>query len=40
MQMKSRSFADGAPIPREFAFATIHPTSHITLSTNRNPHLA
>jgi len=40
MQMKSRSFSDGSPIPSEFAFAAIHPTSHITLSRNRNPHLA
>jgi Raf kinase inhibitor-like YbhB/YbcL family protein len=39
MQLKSRSFADRAPIPSEFAFAAIHPTAHITLSTNRNPHL-
>ena len=40
MQMKSRSFADGSPIPSEFAFAAIHPTSHIIPSTNRNPHLS
>jgi phosphatidylethanolamine-binding protein (PEBP) family uncharacterized protein len=39
MQLKSRSFADRAPIPSEFAFAAIHPTTHITLSTNRNPQL-
>jgi Raf kinase inhibitor-like YbhB/YbcL family protein len=39
MQLNSRSFADRAPIPSEFAFAAIHPTTHITLSTNRNPHL-
>ncbi|HTD73030.1 MAG TPA: YbhB/YbcL family Raf kinase inhibitor-like protein [Steroidobacteraceae bacterium] len=39
MQLKSRSFADSAPIPSEFAFASIHPATHITLSTNRNPHL-
>jgi hypothetical protein len=39
MQLKSRSFADRAPIPSEFAFAAIHPTTHITLSTNHNPHL-
>jgi Raf kinase inhibitor-like YbhB/YbcL family protein len=40
MQLKSRSFADGAPIPSEFAFAAIHPGTHIALSANRNPHLA
>jgi Phosphatidylethanolamine-binding protein len=39
VQLKSRSFADRAPIPSEFAFAAIHPTTHITLGTNRNPHL-
>jgi len=38
--MKSRSFSDGAPIPSEFAFAAMDSGSHITLSTNRNPHLA
>jgi Raf kinase inhibitor-like YbhB/YbcL family protein len=40
MQLNSRSFADGASIPSEFAFAAIHPATHIALSTNRNPHLA
>jgi phosphatidylethanolamine-binding protein (PEBP) family uncharacterized protein len=39
MQPKSRSFADHAPIPSEFAFAAIDPADHISLSTNRNPHL-
>ncbi len=39
MQLKSRSFADGAPIPSELAFAAIHPITTIALSTNRNPHL-
>ena len=40
MQLNSRSFADGAPIPSEFAFAAIHPSTHIALSANRNPHLS
>jgi Raf kinase inhibitor-like YbhB/YbcL family protein len=39
MQLKSRSFADRGPIPSEFAFAAIDSAAHITLSTNRNPHL-
>jgi Raf kinase inhibitor-like YbhB/YbcL family protein len=40
MQLTSKSFRDGAPIPGEFAFAVIDPVNHIALSTNRNPHLA
>jgi hypothetical protein len=40
MQLTSKSFSDGAPIPGEFAFAVIAPTNHIALSTNRNPELA
>ena len=40
MQINSKNFTDGAPIPGEFAFAVIDPVSHIALSTNRNPHLA
>jgi Raf kinase inhibitor-like YbhB/YbcL family protein len=40
MQLKSNSFAPGAPIPGEFAFAVIDPKTHVTLSKNRNPHLA
>jgi Raf kinase inhibitor-like YbhB/YbcL family protein len=39
MQLKSRSFADRASIPEEFAFAAIDPVAHIRLSANRNPHL-
>ena len=39
MQLESKSFADGAAIPGEFAFAVISPTNHISLSNNRNPHL-
>jgi Raf kinase inhibitor-like YbhB/YbcL family protein len=40
VQLTSKSFSDGAPIPGEFAFAVIDPVNHIALSTNRNPHLA
>ena len=39
MQLKSRSFRDGEPIPGEFAFAVVDPKNHFALSTNRNPHL-
>jgi Raf kinase inhibitor-like YbhB/YbcL family protein len=39
MQLKSDSFIDGTPIPGEFAFAVIDPTTHVSLSRNRNPHL-
>ena len=40
MKLTSDSFADGAPIPEEFAFGRIDPKLHIALSNNRNPHLA
>lgn len=40
MKLWSDSFKDGAPIPGEFAFGVIDPVSHVTLSSNRNPHLA
>jgi hypothetical protein len=40
MQVTSRSFADGKPIPGEHAFAVQDPASRIRLSSNRNPHLA
>jgi Raf kinase inhibitor-like YbhB/YbcL family protein len=39
MKITSSSFADGAPIPGEFAFAVPHAQNHIELSSNRNPHL-
>ena len=39
MQLTSPSFADGAPIPGEFAFAVPHPEHHVQLSDNRNPAL-
>ena len=40
MKLRSDSFADGGAIPAEFAFGRIDPASHVTLSDNRNPHLA
>ncbi len=40
MLLKSTSFADGATIPGEFAFGVIDPKNHVSLSQNRNPHLA
>jgi hypothetical protein len=40
MRLTSESFGDGAVIPGEFAFAVIDPASHVSLSRNRNPHLA
>lgn len=40
MRLWSNSFADNATIPGEFAFGVIHPTDHVALSANRNPHIA
>ncbi|MCL6328576.1 YbhB/YbcL family Raf kinase inhibitor-like protein [Pectobacterium carotovorum subsp. carotovorum] len=40
LQLSSHSFQDGDTIPGEFAFAVPDATSHITLSSNHNPHLA
>jgi Raf kinase inhibitor-like YbhB/YbcL family protein len=40
MKISSSSFNEGAAIPGEFAFAVIDPVSHVSLSSNRNPHLA
>jgi Raf kinase inhibitor-like YbhB/YbcL family protein len=40
MQLSSHSFQDGQAIPGEFAFAVPHASTHIALSSNRNPHLA
>ena len=39
MELKSRSFAEGAAIPDEFAFAVIDKANHVALSSNRNPQL-
>jgi Raf kinase inhibitor-like YbhB/YbcL family protein len=40
MKLSSESFADGAPIPEEFAFGRIDPKSKIALAGNRNPQLS
>jgi hypothetical protein len=40
MKITSSSFADGSPIPGEYAFAVPDPATRIRLSSNRNPHLA
>lgn len=40
MQLISESFKDNQTIPGEFAFAVPDKTSHVALSSNRNPHLA
>ncbi len=40
MKLWSDSFNDGAAIPGEFAFCVIDPATHVTLSANKNPHLA
>jgi Raf kinase inhibitor-like YbhB/YbcL family protein len=40
MKLWSDSFADGARIPGEHAFAVIDAVNHVKLSANRNPHLA
>jgi hypothetical protein len=39
MKLWSTSFNDGDPIPAEFAFCRIDPSSHATFSDNRNPDL-
>jgi len=40
MKLWSDSFKDGDPIPAEFAFGEIDPAQHVSLSANKNPHLA
>jgi len=40
MRLISQSFQDGQKIDGEFAFAVPDATSHVALSSNRNPHLA
>lgn len=40
MKLWSDSFKDGGTISGEFAFGVIDPVTHVTLSSNRNPHLA
>ncbi|WP_241069762.1 YbhB/YbcL family Raf kinase inhibitor-like protein [Achromobacter insuavis] len=40
MQLISDSFKDGQAIPGDFALAIPDAATHVTLSSNRNPHLA
>lgn len=40
MKLASSSFPDGGAIPAPFAFCAPDPKTHVTLSNNRNPHLA
>src|SRR3990167_2919819 len=40
MKLWSDSFQDGGAIPGEFAFCVIDKKTNVTLSANRNPHLA
>jgi Raf kinase inhibitor-like YbhB/YbcL family protein len=40
MKLSSSSFAHSQRIPSQYAFCAPDPKSHVTLSRNRNPHLA
>jgi Raf kinase inhibitor-like YbhB/YbcL family protein len=40
MKITSSSFQDQSVIPGQYAFAIKDPNTHITLSSNENPHLA
>jgi len=40
MKLWSDSFKDGSAIPAEFAFGALDATRHVSLSANKNPHLA
>lgn len=40
MKLWSESFKDGDVIPGAYAFCVIDPTSHVAMSSNKNPHLA
>ncbi|WP_374483287.1 YbhB/YbcL family Raf kinase inhibitor-like protein [Zoogloea sp.] len=40
MKIHSDSFADGSVIPGQFAFCVPAAEGHVSLSSNRNPHLA
>lgn len=39
MRLTTTAFAEGAPIPPEFAFGRMDPAAHVALSGNRNPDL-
>lgn len=40
MKITSQSFTAGGRIPEEFGFGKLDAKNHVTLSLNRNPHLA
>ena len=40
MKIRSDSFKNNQAIPSQYAFCSIDPNTHVTLSDNRNPHLA
>ena len=40
MELATTAFAQGKPIPDEFAFGRPDPASHVALSANRNPDFA
>jgi Raf kinase inhibitor-like YbhB/YbcL family protein len=40
MKLSSNSIADGQPIPGSFAFCVPAEEGHVSLGSNRNPHLA
>ena len=40
MELVTTAFANGAPIPAEYAFGTVDPVRHVALSGNRNPDFA
>ncbi|MEO8676897.1 MAG: YbhB/YbcL family Raf kinase inhibitor-like protein [Casimicrobiaceae bacterium] len=40
MILSTTAFAEGAPIPAEFAFGAMDPATHVRLSRNRNPDFA
>ena len=40
MKLTTTAFSDMGIIPPEFAFGAIDPTTHVKLSTNRNPDFA
>lgn len=40
MKVTSESFTHGGRMPERCAFGKPHPTTHVELSDNRNPHLA